>query len=101
MNFTPAIRTRSASASQSAWVRTTPKWGMGTSWPSTGLLWDLGRLGFGLQVGDDLMAEEVEVDPVVGAAALRAAQNGAVKVAGGGEVVDGEGDVEGSKQTHC
>ena len=101
MNFTPAIRTRSASASQSAWVRTTPKWGMGTSWPSTGLLWgSAGAGGFGFVVGDDLVAEEVEVDPVVGAAALRAAQDGAVKVAGGGEIVDGEGDVEGAEQTH-
>ena len=51
-------------------------------------------------MGDDLVAEEVEVDPVVGAAALRAAQNGAVKVACGGEVVDGEGDVKGAEQTH-
>ena len=52
-------------------------------------------------MGDDLMAEEVEVDPVVGAAALRAAQDGAVKVACGGEIVNGEGDVEGAQQTHC
>jgi hypothetical protein len=61
----------------------------------------LGRGWFGLVVGDDLVAEEVEVDPVVGAAALGTAQDGAVEVAGGGEIVNGKGDVEGSKQTHC
>jgi hypothetical protein len=54
----------------------------------------------GLVMGDDLVAEEVEIDPVVGAAALRAAQDGAVKVAGGGEVVDREGDVERADLAH-
>ena len=42
------------------------------------------------------MAEEVEVDPVIGAAAFRAAENGAIEVAGGGEIVNGKGDVKGS-----
>lgn len=51
----------------------------------------------GLVVRDDLVAEEVEVDPGVGAAAFGAAEDGAVEVAGGGEVVDGESDVEGTK----
>jgi len=52
------------------------------------------RAGAGLVVGDDLMAEEIEVDPLGGAAALRTAKSLAVEGAGGGEVVDGEGDVE-------
>jgi hypothetical protein len=39
--------------------------------------------GFGLVVGDDLVAEEVKVDPVVGAATLRAAQDASIEVAGG------------------
>jgi len=55
------------------------------------------RAGAGLVVGDDLMAEEIEVDPLGGAAALRAAKSLAVEGAGGGEVVDGEGDVEWSE----
>jgi hypothetical protein len=46
------------------------------------------------------VAEEIEVDPVVRAAALRAAENGAIKVTCGLEVVDGKGDVEGSKSGH-
>jgi len=45
-------------------------------------------------VGDDLVAEEVEVDPLVRAAAFGTAERGAVEVACGIEVVDGEGDVE-------
>lgn len=56
--------------------------------------------GAGFEVGDDLVAEEVEVDPMPGAAALGAAEDGAVEVAGGCEVVDGEGDVEGTKRRH-
>ncbi len=45
-------------------------------------------------MGDDLVAEEVEVDPVVGASAFRAAEQAAVESARGLEVVDGEGEVE-------
>jgi hypothetical protein len=37
---------------------------------------------------------------MAGAAALRTAQDGAVEVAGGGEIVNGEGDVEGSEYAH-
>ena len=46
-------------------------------------------------MGYDLMAKEIEVNPLRAAAAFRAAEDGAVEVAGGGEVVYGEGDVEG------
>ena len=52
-------------------------------------------------MGDDLVAEEVEVDPVVSAAALGTAQDGAIEMAGGGEIVNREGDVERSEHAHC
>ena len=51
--------------------------------------------GGGLEVRDDLVAVEIEVDPVVGAAAFRAAEDGCVEVARGVEVVDRKGDVKG------
>jgi hypothetical protein len=57
----------------------------------------VGMRGFGdarLEVRDNLVAEKVEVDPLLGAATFRAAENCAVEMASGGEVVDGEGDVE-------
>jgi hypothetical protein len=53
--------------------------------------------GLGLAVGNDLVAEEVEVDRGVGAAAFGAGKDGSVEVASGVEVVDGEGDVEGAQ----
>ena len=56
--------------------------------------------GAGFVVGYDLVAEEVEVDPDVGAATFGAAEDGAVEMAGGGEVVYGEGDVEGAEFWH-
>jgi len=60
------------------------------------------RLGgwFGLVVGDDLVAEEVEVDPVVGAAALRTTQNGAIEMSCCRKIVNGEGYVERSNLAH-
>jgi hypothetical protein len=51
----------------------------------------------GLQVGDDLVAEEIEVDPLGGAAAFGTAQSCSVEGAGGFEVVDGKGNVKGSE----
>ncbi len=51
--------------------------------------------GGGLEVRDDLVAVEIEVDPVVGAAAFGAGEDGAVEVARGVEVVDWKGDVKG------
>ena len=53
-----------------------------------------GRGGW-FEVRDDLVAVEAEVDPVIGGAAFRAVEDGAVKMARGGEVVDGKGDVKG------
>jgi len=50
--------------------------------------------GGGLEMRDDLMAEEIEVDPLRGAASFRAAEDGSVEGAGCIEVVDGEGDVK-------
>jgi hypothetical protein len=47
-----------------------------------------------LQVRDNLMPEEVEVDPVRGAAAFRTAQRGSVERARGIQIVDGKSDVE-------
>ena len=45
-------------------------------------------------MGHDLVAEEVEIDPVLAAASLGASEQPAVERAGGFEVVDGEGEVE-------
>jgi hypothetical protein len=53
------------------------------------------RRGGRLEVRDDLVAVEVEVDPVVGAPAFRAAEDGCVEVACGVEVVDRARDVKG------
>src|SRR2546427_3361719 len=47
------------------------------------------------RVGRDLVAEEVEVDPAVGTAALAAAQDLAVESSGAREVADEKGEVEG------
>ena len=58
----------------------------------------------GRQVGDHLVAVQVPVDPGVGAAALRQAEDFAVEVAGGSQVVDGHRQVEsrdgGVKNSH-
>ena len=59
----PPRASRSASACQSAIVSTTPKCGTGTSWPSTGLATATGFAG-GIEMRDDLMAEQIEIDPV-------------------------------------
>ena len=91
---TPAAVSRAASASHSAIVSTAPKCGTGTSWPSTGLL-RASRHRAGREMGDDLVAEEIEIDPFVRAAPLRAAEQPAVESARGVEIVDREGEVEG------
>jgi hypothetical protein len=46
-------------------------------------------------MGDDLMAEEIEVDPFVRAPALGAAEQAAIEAAGGLEIVDRKSEVEG------
>ena len=60
------------------------------------VMW-LVALGTGLQMSDDLMAEEVEVDPLLGAAALRTAKRPAVERARSIEIVNGKCDVERGK----
>jgi hypothetical protein len=44
----------------------------------------------------DLMAKQIEVDPVIGGAAYGAAQHGFIEATGGGQILNGEGDVKGS-----
>ena len=51
-------------------------------------------------MGDDLVAVEIEIDPMVGAAAFGAAEQFAVEAPRGGKVVDRKGEVEGRK-AHC
>src|SRR5690606_20922642 len=51
----------------------------------------------GCEVGDDLVAVEIEVDPLVRTAPFAAANHPAPKFAGGGKVVDGKGEVERAK----
>ena len=46
------------------------------------------------EVGDDLVAVEVEIDPVLARAALGAAHQLAIEGAGRFQAVDGEGEVE-------
>ena len=46
-------------------------------------------------MGDDLMAEKIEIHPFVRASSLRAAEQIAIESARGGEVVDREGEMEG------
>ena len=48
----------------------------------------------GRQMGDDLVAVQVPVDPGLGAAALFEAEHLAVELAGGGQVVDRHRQVE-------
>ena len=48
----------------------------------------------GDDVGHELVAVEVPVDPRLGLAPLRAPERAAVEPPGGGEVVDGDGEVE-------
>jgi hypothetical protein len=52
------------------------------------------RLRRGVEMCDDLMTEQVEIDPGLGAAPLGAAQHATVKGTRGGDVVDGKGEVE-------
>ena len=46
------------------------------------------------QMGDDLMAVKIEIDPFGGRASLRATQQSAIKRAGAGQVVDGKSEME-------
>ncbi len=49
------------------------------------------------EVGDDLVAEEVEVDPGLGAAPLAAAQKADVESPRGRKIMHGKGQVEGAQ----
>ena len=51
-------------------------------------------------VRDDLMAIEVEIDPVGIAAPFGTAKHTAIEMARGGQIVDGKGDVKGGKIDH-
>ena len=48
------------------------------------------------EMGDDLVAEEIEVHPILGAPPLGTAEQPAVKGARGGKIVDREGEMEGA-----
>ncbi|SBV34318.1 protein of unknown function [uncultured Sphingopyxis sp.] len=52
-------------------------------------------------VRDDLVAVEIEVDPVGGAASFGTAENRSVEMARGIEVIDGKGDVKGGEVGHA
>ena len=63
--------------------------------------WSRGaRTASGREMRDDLMAVEIEIDPMVGAAPFGAAEQLAVEAARGGEVVDRKGEMEG-RQGSC
>ncbi len=56
----------------------------------------------GREVGDDLMAEQVEIDPfALRRAPFGASQHLAVEPLCGVQVVDGKGDVEGRQLVHA
>jgi hypothetical protein len=59
-----------------------------------GIVMRLVAVGGRLEVRDDLVAEEIEVDPLCGAAAFGAAEGGSIECAGGVEVINGKGDVK-------
>ena len=52
------------------------------------------------EVGDDLVAVEVKIDPLVARSSLRTAHRLPIESARGGEIVDGKGEVE-RGQGHC
>jgi len=59
---------------------------------------DPGLHALGREVSDDLMAEKIEVDPMLRAPSLGAAEQVAIEAARGGEIVDREGEVERRKR---
>ena len=58
------------------------------------------RLAMRIEMGDDLMPEKVEIDPLRRAPPFRAAEQAAVKGARRVEVVDGKGEMEGREIGH-
>ena len=53
-------------------------------------------VGFSAEMCGHLMAKQIEVDPVIGGTAYGAAQHGFIEATGGGQILNGEGDVKGS-----
>jgi hypothetical protein len=62
-----------------------------------GIVTDRSTLGARPEMGDDLVAEEVEIYPLIGTAAFGTAEHSGVKGACGVKVVDREGYVKWSK----
>ena len=58
------------------------------------LVANTGADSIGRQMRDNLMAMEIEVDPMVSAAALRAVEQAPVEVARGSQVVDRKGNMK-------
>lgn len=56
--------------------------------------------GPGFQVDDELMAKQIEVDPLVGAAAFFAAEDVAIECSCFLQIIDRNGDVEGCDFFH-
>jgi hypothetical protein len=52
-------------------------------------------------VSDDLVAVEIEVDPVVRTSSLGALQQVPIETTGGGDIVDRKGEVEWRKAHDC
>ena len=91
-NSVSAARSRSASSWNSGTVRISPKCGTGTSWPSTGLWMRCAPAG--ARWVTNWWPCRFQSTQVVGAAALLQAEDFAVEVPGGGQVVDRHGQVE-------
>jgi hypothetical protein len=54
-----------------------------------------------LQVRDNLVAEEIEVNPLSGTAALRTSQNCAVKITRGVKIINRKGDMKRGQSHKC
>ena len=55
------------------------------------------RLAAGIEMRHDLVPEEIEIHPLIAAAALGAAEQAAVELARGAQRVDGNGEMKGCK----
>ena len=53
-----------------------------------------GRSRLGTQMGDDLMPEKIEIDPVVGTAPFFAAKQFTIKLPGAGQIVHWKGQMK-------
>jgi len=57
----------------------------------------IGMAHFGHQMSHNLMTVEIEIDPLISAAAFLTAKNGAVKLTGQGEIMDWKGQMKRAK----